>query len=106
VAKDKTIEEEIPSPGRRAWDHRAFQAWWVLIIGAMFQGGNYLIVKEMMARDDHQREAERVLLGQQHDQMMKHYEIQTQALRDLTEQLRRAVDRLDDVPSRSVGRRP
>jgi hypothetical protein len=77
------VADPRDGPGRRALDHRYYQAWWVLVVGALFQGGNYLIVREMMARDDRQRAAERALAAQQHDDLMRHYAAQTGAIVEL-----------------------
>jgi hypothetical protein len=56
--------------GRRSWDKGKTVSVWVLVIGALFQGGNYLTVRYMLEKDERQQNAERILRTKQHEDMM------------------------------------
>jgi hypothetical protein len=102
--------------GRRSWDRGKTVAWWVLVIGALFQGGNYLVVREQLKMAERQQDAERALRSKQHEDIMTLYEttsdqidavlgvLQAQAgdnvsVRPKTFRMRRIIKGLHPTPS-------
>jgi hypothetical protein len=60
--------------GRRAWDKGKTVSAFVLVIGALFQGGFLLVVREMLQKDERQQNAERITLKERHDDTMLLFE--------------------------------
>lgn len=68
------------SVGRRAWDKGKSASLAVLVIGALFQGGFLLVVREMLQKDERQQNAERAERARQQDDMMLLYETTSEQL--------------------------
>jgi hypothetical protein len=92
------VETTLPQPrghpprqnpiGRRAEDRGRYLSVWVLVLGALFQGGYYLTTNRILSSWERQIEAERKLRSEQHTETMMTF-------KELATQTGRAVDILE-----------
>lgn len=76
------------SPGRRWADHVKEKSAWLLVIGALLQGGFLLITQRLITMGESQLERERSMLIEWHKELV-------QAIRDQTHAIEKLADRCE-----------
>lgn len=73
-------EKRLNPIGRRGFDKVKVIGIVLLAVGALFQGGFFLVVKDMLAVWERQQNAERTERGRQHDDLMLFLETTSEQL--------------------------
>lgn len=73
--------------GRRWQDHVKEKSAWLLVIGALMQGGFLLITSRLLTMGEAQLERERSLMVSWHNDLAERMREQTRAIERLTERL-------------------
>jgi hypothetical protein len=72
------------SPGRRTIDHVKSKGWWVLLVGALLQGGFIAFSHNLMSMGERQLDRERAMLVSQHTEMVARIADQSLEISKLT----------------------
>lgn len=91
---ESTIERKLKrSAGRRSVDHIKTKGWWVLVVGALLQGGFLTMSWRLMNMGERQLDREREMLVAQHKEIVAAIKDQAQAIRELATDVRNAKGR-------------
>jgi hypothetical protein len=76
------------SHGRRYVDHVKTKGWWVLLVGALLQGGFLTMSWRLMNMGERQLDREREMIMIQHREIVAAMRDQADAVRELTKEIR------------------
>lgn len=90
MSEPAPVDEPRPkrSPGRRWTDHVKEKSAWLLVIGALLQGGFLLITQRLLTMGENQIERERSMMVAWHNELV-------QAIRDQTRAIEKLADRCE-----------
>jgi hypothetical protein len=74
--------------GRRYVDHMKTKGWWVLLVGALLQGGFLTMSWRLMNMGERQLDRERAMIMLQHQEIVAAVKDQSEAIRELTKEIR------------------